>query len=316
MTSPGAWPRSGPLALALVALALGSSACSRSFPPEADGGAAPEELLDEAQLPGPCGLLTCAADEACCQADGSCFSAARGEVCTLPDGAGAPPDGCLSAADCGAGELCVTPLCYGSIGACAPRDEGPTGTRVCGCDGNEYANAAAAYRAGVNVASFFPCGTDVPLASESVTCATDADCARGLDRASCEGGTCRYEDPLIVCGTDEDCAEEQRCCPFTRFCVEDGCDGCCAIPERVGALPCASDRDCARYDLSYWELGAPSTFCDADLCEGPGGCVPIPRPVDCGGEIAEVCGCDGQTYLNACQARRAAVRVASVGPCS
>jgi hypothetical protein len=48
-------------------------------------------------------------------------------------------------------------------------------------------------------------------------------------------------------------------------------------------------------------------------CRGPGTCQP--RPDICTEEFAPVCGCDGQSYPNACYAARAGVNVQHRGPC-
>jgi hypothetical protein len=68
---------------------------------------------------------------------------------------------------------------------------------------------------------------------------------------------------------------------------------------------CAGNSDC-RDD---------ETFCDKPdgACDGPGRCAPLPDL--CASNIDPVCGCDGRSYNNACNAARAGVNVAHAGPC-
>ena len=66
---------------------------------------------------------------------------------------------------------------------------------------------------------------------------------------------------------------------------------------------CRSNDDCA-----------PTELCATGLCEGGVG-VCNERPTMCPDTDSPVCGCDGQTYQNACFADMAGVRLAVTGPC-
>lgn len=69
-----------------------------------------------------------------------------------------------------------------------------------------------------------------------------------------------------------------------------------------GAGPCPAGQFCD------WPAGANCGRADA-----PGTCRPIPGA--CIQSVEPVCGCDGQTYGNACTANAASVSVEHAGPC-
>ncbi|MBX3250983.1 MAG: hypothetical protein KF901_27650 [Myxococcales bacterium] len=215
-------------------------------------------------------------------------------------------------------EPCVCPAIY------AP---------VCGVDGSTYGNECVATCEGVAVAHDGEC-------RDETLCLSSSDCGRG---EWCDHSVC-----LSPCGPgDEACiavcygrcaSAPTRClhdgdCRPDEECVYDG--GPAPFPGEPGATPgsgprrgCYSDADC----------GAGTRCSAAEVCLDPPGCVPG-RPCEdvCYGECVDgdepvtdgdepvtcactrewdpVCGVDGNTYGNPCNARCAGVRIAHPGEC-
>jgi hypothetical protein len=68
-----------------------------------------------------------------------------------------------------------------------------------------------------------------------------------------------------------------------------------------------------------WLVGCGRIGFDAEdppgMCEGPGTCAPIlMMPGVCNDLV--VCGCDGRQYPTPCDAERAGVSIAAIGPCT
>lgn len=111
-------------------------------------------------------------------------------------------------------------------------------------------------------------------------------------------GMCEMEG----CGFGPPCGPGERCC--------DECfgDGFC-----VGADEPCPDIDCPGCFTS--DECPPSQYCERPdgLCGEPGTCAP--RPVGCDDDCPGVCGCDGDSYCNACNAAAAGVSVQHEGEC-
>jgi hypothetical protein len=76
---------------------------------------------------------------------------------------------------------------------------------------------------------------------------------------------------------------------------------CAGVQQQ--SIECANNFDCEA-----------THYCVADTCGGPGSCVV--RPTDCSPNVSFVCGCDGVTYDNACEASKAGARIATESECT
>lgn len=145
----------------------------------------------------------------------------------------------------------------------------------------------------------------------------------GIAGLTCpEGQACQY--PPGQCNVADLAG---TCVPVPETCPKQGppvcgCDGTtyaneCEIlkagvrPERQGACgregrSCRANEDCEA-----------SAFCEfrEGTCGQRGAGYCVERTEVCTQEFQPVCGCDGRTYPNACEARRAGVSIRAQGEC-
>jgi hypothetical protein len=226
-----------------------------------------------------------------------------------------PSVACKSNADCGKAELCLFKSGCGLMGpgACQTRPQACPAvySPVCGCNGKSYGNECEARAAGTSIAHVGDC-----TLPPTTGCMSNADCAVNSKSSFCffKSG-CGKTGPGV-------CQAKPQACPeyWSPVC---GCDGktygnecearamgtsvaaageCAPPPPPTG---CKSNTDCAKNEFCFFKSGCGKL--------GAGACKV--RPQACAMYYSPVCGCDGKTYGNECEAEAAGVSVSAAGAC-
>jgi hypothetical protein len=204
-------------------------------------------------------------------------------------------------------------------GVCRPKPEAcdTVYDPVCGCDGNTYGNECEAGMAGVSTAALGECEPDGGTCGglRGQMCAAGTFCNYPLDAicgAADQTGTCepipedctQEYDP--VCGCDDN--TYSNACSANAAGVSVAAQGACetepGVCGGIAGFECPSDQVCM-YPIEA-QCG------DGDMT---GTCVELRDDVVCTAQFDPVCGCDGRTYGNACEAMSVGMSIRSEGEC-
>jgi hypothetical protein len=195
--------------------------------------------------------------------------------------------------------LLVVPLAVGCGGRVdVPADENDSGTA---------SDTAASGDSGTSPSDTGGSGNIDAAPPPARTCLTSAEC----------GKTELCAKPIDACGSPGMCVPRPEGCDllYAPVC---GCDGKTYGNEcgaRMAGVSVMSKGECRMATGGCATPCAKSEYCKlADgACGGPGTCTKLPS--GCPDVWAPVCGCDGRTYSNSCDAAQVAQSIKYKGTC-
>ena len=162
---------------------------------------------------------------------------------------------------------------------------------VCGVDGKTYSSPCVATCAGVEIAYTGECRP---------RCGCNGDCPAG---AVCRDHTCQPPCEIACLIADPVCGSDGH--TYTCGAADAACHGVTVLYRGECRPVCSQDADC-RVGTVCRPFGS---------CADPCGCASFCAPCACPRILDPVCGEDGKTYPNACEARCAHVEIAYHGVC-